>query len=845
MKHLTDFKLKKLKETGVINGEFSDDILFLRQLILDGQWDNAIDFVDPLTEIPEFDLRSFKYLVTKYKYFELLCIKQEPGPMHDNDFAVEEIVECLKDLEQISPTPEDYRQLCALLTLPKLSDHVDFRNWNPSNARVECFHKILPLVSSLLSNISSSAKADPIPSSINERLLQLITKGIFYEACIDFCQAQALGNNKAAENGPQLTQPKLEAPWGEHILITPMKPGGQFPHSLVPTSRLKCAQKMTQSLILPSTASAFSMEASIIGKARKERAAHPMSHSMAPDVGFSIPSLPAAESAMQQSQIITNMFESSELTKTSRPLNNSLSLPLPLGTSSSTTESRRELDAITRKNQISRGSALPPVPELSTPTADIPIENAMTQSRLFQEFSNRQRIVSLPQTSNSMQAPPSMAMPQIPPPHSGRLSYDPLIPSQMPPQMQILSDPYQMQLPYGPPPPQQQQRPVSTIIPAIPSNPYDSISRPQSMIGGNNGYNHHHPYPPPPSQQPPSSMNSMGPSSSSNSLPVHFVPLCRYEDSQAIRAVSFHPSGRYFAVGTNSKQMIICRYPDVRKAALNNRSLPFGPEICLNRPKQHRGSVYCCGFSPSGELLATGSNDKTLRLMSFNAEECKIGAEVELTMHDGTVRDLIFLDDLNHPPVLVSGGAGNCKIFLTDTSTGQTFKELTGHTAPILGLYGWGGCTFSSCSQDKSIRFWDLRAANAVNVIQPNARTSNAPVTSVCVDPSGKLLVSGHEDASIMLYDITGGRVIQTFRPHGDEVRTVRFSNAAYYLLSGSYDRRIVITDMRGDLTNPLMYLPVAEHNDKIIQCRWHPQDFTFLSTSADRTVVLWSLPQV
>lgn len=115
----------------------------------------------------------------------------------------------------------------------------------------------------------------------------------------------------------------------------------------------------------------------------------------------------------------------------------------------------------------------------------------------------------------------------------------------------------------------------------------------------------------------------------------------------------------------------------------------------------------------------------------------------------------------------------------------------------------------------------------------------------MCVDPSGKLLVSGHEDASVMLYDIIGGKVVQTFRPHGDEVRTVRFSNAAYYLLSGSYDRRVVITDMRGDLTSPLMYLPVAEHNDKIIQCRWHPQDFTFLSTSADRTVVLWSLPQL
>lgn len=52
---------------------------------------------------------------------------------------------------------------------------------------------------------------------------------------------------------------------------------------------------------------------------------------------------------------------------------------------------------------------------------------------------------------------------------------------------------------------------------------------------------------------------------------------------------------------------------------------PQNVDIILSRPKQHRGSVYCLGFNPTGELLATGSNDKSFRLMAFNTEHCKIG----------------------------------------------------------------------------------------------------------------------------------------------------------------------------------------------------------------------------
>ena len=116
-------------------------------------------------------------------------------------------------------------------------------------------------------------------------------------------------------------------------------------------------------------------------------------------------------------------------------------------------------------------------------------------------------------------------------------------------------------------------------------------------------------------------------------------------------------------------------------------------------------------------------------------------------------------------------------------------------------------------------------------------------MAAVSVDPTGKLLVSGHEDSTCMLYDIRGGRVIQTFHPHSADIRTLRFSNKAYYLLSGGYDNKIVLTDLQGDLTQPLKSVVVAEHEDKVIQCRWHPTDFTFLSTSADKSANLWALP--
>lgn len=49
-----------------------------------------------------------------------------------------------------------------------------------------------------------------------------------------------------------------------------------------------------------------------------------------------------------------------------------------------------------------------------------------------------------------------------------------------------------------------------------------------------------------------------------------------------------------------------------------DNSAPVAPTVLLKRTKHHRGSIYCLAWSPAGDLLATGSNDKTVKLMRFN-----------------------------------------------------------------------------------------------------------------------------------------------------------------------------------------------------------------------------------
>jgi hypothetical protein len=57
-----------------------------------------------------------------------------------------------------------------------------------------------------------------------------------------------------------------------------------------------------------------------------------------------------------------------------------------------------------------------------------------------------------------------------------------------------------------------------------------------------------------------------------------------------------------------------------------------------------------------------------------------IDTEIELMHHNGTIRDLIFMhDSMKDDSILLSGGAGDCKVYVTDIKKQTPIKSYAGH----------------------------------------------------------------------------------------------------------------------------------------------------------------------
>ncbi len=119
--------------------KYGNEVNFVRQLILDGCWEDLENFFDISQLRDKIDYSQIAFIVGKQKYLELLDQQQLDKNI---------VVDALKSLESLC-TKEVYNGLCYLLTLKQLSEHPDYAQWTVQRGRIDSFEAVKNVITHL------------------------------------------------------------------------------------------------------------------------------------------------------------------------------------------------------------------------------------------------------------------------------------------------------------------------------------------------------------------------------------------------------------------------------------------------------------------------------------------------------------------------------------------------------------------------------------------------------------------------------------------------------------------------------------------------------------------------
>lgn len=275
--------------------------------------------------------------------------------------------------------------------------------------------------------------------------------------------------------------------------------------------------------------------------------------------------------------------------------------------------------------------------------------------------------------------------------------------------------------------------------------------------------------------------------------------------------------------------------------AIFNPNVPRTLDVNLVHTLEHDSVVCCARFSADGKYLATGCNRAAIIF------DVKTGQKVTVLQDDTAssegdlyIRSVVFSPDGSK----LATGAEDKQIRIWDIATKSIRHVFTGHEQDIYSLdFSRNGRFVASGSGDRTARVWDLDTSQQILTL-----SIEDGVTTVAISPDGNYVAAGSLDKVVRLWDAKTGYLVERLEGHKDSVYSVAFSPSGKDLYSGSLDNTIKMWELSSPRGVSMGNAPkggfckttFVGHKDFVLSVAPSPDGQWLVSGSKDRCVHFW-----